>query len=283
MSVGKITNYALPYNNVVAGGVATNNLEILRTIENIRLALDNGPGGNFDKADVGLIRLRANGKAVVEATGAELEAVMAYRGGVMDARFLDVPFADMTGATEFDRMVGAFDTTFGINSLTSEVPIQGNAASPKLKGIMRLSSAQKAILMGNEVAAPYAGVIAKLIRQPWNISTGGRIPLSIAYGPNQGAVVKRIHIFHTGHVIGCVVKQDSLVIHESTLAENEFEQKSHGRVPQQNVYTLDFVLDGNVRKALDTRDARSLEVIPEFDAADAGVVLVEYLDALGNL
>ena len=41
--------------------------------------------------------------------------------------------------------------------------------------------------------------------------------------------------------------------------------------------------DGAVKKALDTRDARSLEWLLTFSGADSGVVLVEYLDVLGNL
>jgi hypothetical protein len=38
-----------------------------------------------------------------------------------------------------------------------------------------------------------------------------------------------------------------------------------------------------VSKALDTRDAKSLEWLFDFSAADNGTVLVEYLDPLGNL
>ena len=37
------------------------------------------------------------------------------------------------------------------------------------------------------------------------------------------------------------------------------------------------------RKALDTRNARSLEWLFDFSAADSGTVYVEYLDPLGNL
>jgi len=54
-------------------------------------------------------------------------------------------------------------------------------------------------------------------------------------------------------------------------------------VPQANVYTLDFVADGAITKAFDTRDAKSLEWLFDFGGADNGTVVVEYLDALGNL
>jgi hypothetical protein len=67
------------------------------------------------------------------------------------------------------------------------------------------------------------------------------------------------------------------------LAENSFDQTRLGRVPQTNMYTVDFVLDGEIDKALDTRDARSMEWLPTFSAADSGYILVEYMDTLGNL
>ena len=52
---------------------------------------------------------------------------------------------------------------------------------------------------------------------------------------------------------------------------------------KKNVYTIDFVVDGDIRKALDTRTAKSLEWLLEFGGADSGDVIVEYLDPLGNL
>jgi hypothetical protein len=49
------------------------------------------------------------------------------------------------------------------------------------------------------------------------------------------------------------------------------------------MYTIDFVVEGNIRNALDTRNAKSLEWLFDFSAADTGTVYVEYLDPLGNL
>jgi len=57
----------------------------------------------------------------------------------------------------------------------------------------------------------------------------------------------------------------------------------NGRTAQANMETIDFVLEGNIREALDTRDARSMEWLFDFSAADSGYVMVEYLDVLGNL
>lgn len=277
MSVGKLTRYGLPFSNVVATGVATNQVTPGRTLENLRLKLG---GTALTKAMLSNIRMKANGKTILEATGTQLDKVNAYRGETTNAAFLDLQFADYVMVQDLDRMVGAFDTSAGIQNITTEVTIAG-ATAPTLTPIL-VESAQQKIASGQP--APFAGLISKLLSYPFNVSTGGRLAVNVPFGPQSGAIIKRFHVFHNGgFMTGATVKQDGLVIHESIKAENEFDQQKAGRTPQANCYTIDFVLDGNIKKALDTRDARSLEWLLDFSAADSGTVLVEYLDPLGNL
>ena len=276
MSVGKLIRYGLPFSNVVASGTATNQVTPGRTVENLRLRLG---GTTFTKAMISGIKIKANGKVIVEGTGSDIDKINAYRGHVADAAFLDLFFADYQLNNELDRMVGAFDTSIGISNITSEITIAG-ATAPTLSPILIESAAQKA---STGEAAPFAPLISKLLRYPFNIATGGRLPVNVPFGPQSGSIIKRLHVFHGGNMTGATVKEDGLVVHESVKAENEYEQKRFGRVPQANVYTLDFVADGDIRKALDTRNARSLEWLFDFSAADSGTVYVEYLDPLGNL
>lgn len=277
MSVGKLQRYGIPYSNVVPSGTATNQITPGRTLENLRLRLG---GTTFTKAMISLLRVKANGKTIIEGSGTELDKINAYRGETTDAGFLDLAFADYKMMTELDRQVGAFDTSLGIANITTEVTIAG-ATAPTLTPILTESAAQKA---ADGTIAPYAGLMTKILRYPFSVATGGTLPLTVPFGPNNGAIIKRVHVVqNTGNMTGATVKEDGLVIHESVKAENEFEQKRLGRVPQANFYTIDFVADGNVRKALDTRSARSLEWLLSFSAADSGNVLVEYLDPLGNL
>ncbi len=276
MSVGKLIRYGLPFSNVVASGTATNQVTPGRTVENLRLRLG---GTTFTKAMISGIKIKANGKVIVEGTGSDIDKINAYRGHVADAAFLDLFFADYQLNNELDRMVGAFDTSVGISNITSEITIAG-ATAPTLSPILIESAAQKA---STGEAAPFAPLISKLLRYPFNIATGGRLPVNVPFGPQSGSIIKRLHVFHGGNMTGATVKEDGLVVHESVKAENEYEQKRFGRVPQTNVYTLDFVADGDIRKALDTRNARSLEWLFDFSAADSGTVYVEYLDPLGNL
>lgn len=276
MGVGKLNRYGLPFSNVVATGTATNQITAGRTLETLRLKL----GGTFTKAMITLLRVKANGKVITEGSGTNLDKINAYRGDTANAAFLDVAYADHAMLAELDRMVGAFDTSQGIENITTEVQIAG-ATSPTLAPIL-VESAQQKDTKG--AAAPFAGLISKILQYPFAMSTGGTLPVTLPFGPQSGAIIKRVHVATAGGLMtGATVKQDSLVIHESIKAENEFEQVKFKRVPQTNFYTIDFVVDGNIKKALDTRDARSMEWLFTFSAAESGNILVEYLDPLGNL
>ena len=276
MSVGFLERNGLPFANVVASGVATANITPGRAIDNIQLEL---AGTSFLKSHLDLLKLKANGKVILEGSGAQIDKLNAYRGLATDPAYLDLAFVDLVGKQEFDQAVGALDSSLGVENLTVEATING-ATAPALSMRIKETAPQR-----NEkgVAAPFAGLMAKVLRYPFSVANGGVLPITVPFGPQNGAVIKRLHVEHTGNMTGATVKEDGLVIHESTTARNEYEQTRQGRVPQANMYTIDFMVDGNIRKALDTRFSRSLEWLFDFSAADNGHVLVEYLDPLGNL
>lgn len=276
MGIGTLVRKGLPFSNVVANGVASAQITPGKTLESIRLKLG---GTDFTKAMMTAIKVKANGKVIMDVTGPQMDAINQYRGIPADAAFLDLPFADIGMLSEFDRAVSAFDTSDGIRNMSIEVTIAG-ATAPTLEMILVESAAQKS---RDGRAAPYAGYLSKMLAYPFAQATGGRLVMQTPIGPQNGALIKRVHIFHGGNMTGMTVKQDGLVLHESLTAENEYAEERHGRVPQANVYTFDPVVDGNIIKALDTRDARSLEWLYDFSAADNGTVIIEYLDTLGNL
>ncbi len=276
MSVGKLKRYALPYSNVIADGTATNTVTPGRTLENFQLKLG---GTALTKAMISLFKMKANGKVIVEGTGLEIDALNKYRGEFTDAAFLDVFFADYSLNNELDRMVGSLDTSLGLSSITTEVKIAG-ATAPVITPILIESAQQKD---RNGAMLPYAPMISKVLRYPFSQATGGNLPVTVPFGKVNGAIIKRLHVFHTGNMVAATVKEDSVVVFESTKDENEFLQKRHGRVPQANVFTIDFVVDGDIRKALDARNSNSLEWLFEFSGADNGNIVIEYLDPLGNL
>lgn len=276
MSVGTLTRYGLPFSNVVATGTATNQVTPGRTLETLQLELG---GTTFTKAMLTGIKIKANGKPILDSDGPTIDKINQYRGEAANAAFLELPFADYSMLSDFDKQVGAFDTTIGIANITSEITITG-ATAPTLTPILTESASQK---QTNGQYQAWAGVISKLLKYPFAMATGGQLPVTVPFGPKNGAVIKRLHVLHGGNMTGITVKQDGITIHESTTAENQRRQVRHGRVPQLNMYTVDFVLDGNIVKALDTRTANSLEWLLTFSAADSGNIMVEYLDPLGNL
>jgi hypothetical protein len=277
MSVGKYERNALPFSNVVAAGDASSVIVPGKTLNTLQLQLG---GTAFTKAMLTMFKLKANAKTVFEGSGAQIDAINAYRGLTTNAAFLDIPFEDLTGMDQLDRFIGAFDTSHGIVNMTTEVTIAG-ATAPTLKA--RLLESNPQVNVDGSVS-PFAGLIAKTLRYPFAAAAGGDLPLSFPFGPVNGAVIKRVHVFNTGGLMtGALVKENSIAIHESTKAQNEYEQIRNKRVPQANCYTIDFIKDGNVRNAFDTREAKTVEWILSFSGADAGWVLIEYLDRLGNL
>ena len=271
MGVSKILRQSLPFSNVVANGWATASITPGRTIERIVLVLG---GTTFAKANIALLRLKANGKTIMEGSGAQIDKLMAYRGITADAAHLVLDFTEIRGRDKLDQMVGAWDTSKGVANITMEVQISG-ATAPTLEAYVVESGPQN---------GPYSPLLSKVLRYPFSTSVGGRLNVQLPFGQVGGAIIKRVHVDQAnGNVTGVTVKHDGIVIHESTLALNEFLQGEMDRVPQTNWYTVDFVVDGNQANAYDTRDARSMEWLLDLSAADNGFILVEYLDVLGNV
>lgn len=269
MSVGKLIREGLSFANVVSNGIASAGITPGRTIERIVLQL----GGGLAKANIPLIRIKANGKTFFEGTASQIDKLNKYRGIYDTAAFLTLDFTEITGRDRLDQMVGAFDTSQGIANITIEVTTATAAGSPTLNMFLVESGAQ---------AASYSPIMAKTLRYPYATSVGGTLPIVLPFGKDTGAVIKRV-FFESANMTGLVVKQSGNVIHESNRDVNEFMQREHGRVPQAGMYCADFIMDGNNGNALDTRDARSMEWLMRLSAADNGHVIVEYYDTLGNL
>lgn len=272
----KTTRKGLPFANVVATGVATNRVTVGKTLNTLQLQLG---GTSLTKAMISMFKLMANAKVIFEGSGTQIDKIMAYRGLTSNAAFLDIAFEDLTGMDQVDRALGALDTTSGIADLTTEVEIAGATAPTLLARI--LESPPQKDREGNR--SPFSGLMCKQLRYGFAVASSGQLPQNFPFGAKSGAVIKRVHVFHGGNMTGATVKENGLIIHESTKAQNEYEQIRNGRVPQANVYTIDFVLDGRMANAFDTRQAQSVEWLFDFSAADNGFVLIEYLDVLGNL
>jgi hypothetical protein len=270
MSVGKVFRKGLPFSNVVAAGVATANITPGRTIERIVLELG---GTAFTKAMLTLVELKANGRTFFKGSASQIDKVNKYRGITDDAAYLTLDFTEIKGRDKLDQLVGGFDTSKGISNITIECTIAG-ATAPTLAMYVVESGAQQ---------GDYSPLMSKLLRYSFNTSVGGQILVPLPFS-DRGAAIKRIHFDCAGGLMTDLeVKENSLTIFEASSAVNEFIQGEHGRVPQTDWFTADFIVDGNQGNCWDTRNAKSIEVLPTFSAAESGYILVEYYDILNNL
>lgn len=272
MAVGKLLRKGLTFSNVVASGTATANITPGRALEGILLLMG---GTTFNSSHVSLVRIKANAKTIWEGSGAEIDKISKFNGLSYPTTILPILFIELMGRDLVDEMLGAFDTSVGIANITVEVTIAG-ATAPTLEQYLIESQPQPDKI--NEK-------LSKLLRTPYNVSTGGMLSVSLPFGQANGSVIKRIHIQHgvANNVTAVTVKEDSVVVHESVKAINDAFNQLFRSTNQTNTYTVDFMSDENVRNCMDNRADRSMELLITFGAADSGNILVEYLDTLENL
>jgi hypothetical protein len=272
MSIGKLIRKGLSFSNVVTAGTATANITPGRTLEGIYLLMSSTLTSS---AMISLVRMKVNGKTVIEGTGAQLDKIAKFNGLTYPATVLPIMFIELLGRDFVDQMAGAFDTSKGIDSITLEVTTAAAGATPGLELYLLESPPQ---------AGGVSELMAKVLRYPFNVSSGGQLPINLPFGPNNGAIVKRIHIESTNNLMTAVtVKENAVVVHESVKAINDAHNQFFRSTSQSNTYSVDCMPDENIRNCMDTRSDRSLELLVTFSGADNGNVIVEYLDKLGNL
>lgn len=258
----------LPFTNVVAAGVASVSLPVGMSYNRIILALG---GTAFTKAMITNLKVRLNGKVIVENTGSRLDLMNTYRGLAASAGFLTVDFTEPRAKDMAEQYIGNLNTAQGVSSLTMEVTIAG-ATAPTLESYSELGP-----------PAPL-GVIAKQILFTSSFGGAGKFPFKLIDVANKGAVLKRVHFNHTGQLTALEVKKNGIVIHDNILtAVNTFYQAEFQKTAQANLYSYDPCLDNNYANAVRTADMVSMEFNPTFGAADTVTAVVEALDVLGNM
>lgn len=258
----------LPFNNVVAAGIATLSLPLGMTFERIVLELG---GGAFTKAMITLIECKLNGKTFFKDTGSRCDLRNTYRGLAATAAYLTLDFSEAFARDEVDQRLGSIGTLVGVSSFTIEVTIAG-ATTPTLASYSWISSPKP------------LGVICKSLAYSASFAAAGKFNFPLPFGSQGGSIIKRINLFHA-QLSALEIKKNGLLIWDNiTPAVNNFLQTEYRNVPQAGLYVYDPILDHNVRTgALVTADAQSFEMNPTLAAADTLNVYVEYLDTLGNL
>lgn len=261
-----------PFSNVAASSKATakfNNL-LGYTIDRIILTL----GGTFTKAQMTGIKLLANGKPIFEDAGSRVDSRMQYRGIAAAATQLTLDFSEIRSKTIIGQGVGGIDTvSSGIRDLACEIDI-GGATNPTLAALAQVSAAPQA-------DRSYAGLISKVLSFTQNFAAAGEFPVEIPYGRQAGALIKRVFFFGST-VTAARVKKNGIEVFNRSDALNDFIQGEYQRVPQSNIYCIDFIEDGNLSKAHNAANAQTHEWYLTVSGAGNVTIVAELLDPLGN-
>jgi hypothetical protein len=258
----------LPFTNVVASGVASVSLPVGMSYNRIVLALG---GTTFTKAMITNIKVRLNGKVILENTGSRLDLINTYRGLTASANYLTIDFTEPRAKDMAEQYLGNLNTAQGVSSLTLEVTIAG-ATAPTLDSY-------------SELAPPAAlGVISKQIMFTTSFGGAGKFGYKLIDVANKGAIVKRVHFAHAGNMTALEVKKNGIVIHDNVpTAVNTFILGEYQKTAQSNLYSYDPCMDNNYANAIRTSDMTSLEFNPTLSAADTVTAVLEVLDTLGNM
>lgn len=265
----------LPFNNVMATGLATCDLSNLLGSSIERIVLNLG-GTSFTKAMMSSIQLKANGKIIWDTTGARRDSAMQYRGIAAGANFLVLDFSEIRAKTELGQNLGAIDTTMGISSLKLEVQITG-ATAPSLSGFAETNRPQI-----DPAQAPTRNLITRVHASTITVGAAGTfgVPVPHFSATEGGSIIKRI-LFFSANMTALVIKKNGIVIEDSTKAFNDFNQAEYRKVPQAGLFVFDPIVDDNQSQVLSTRDAQTTELLATFSAGETITIEVEVLEPLG--
>lgn len=272
-----------PWNNILPTGMATIDFfkGPIAGLTLHRLILELG-GTAFTNAMITELRLFANDQPIFVDSGARTNSRMMYRGIYNEAAHLSIDLDELRSKTIQGQSLGAIDASFGLRTLNGEMDIAG-ATAPTLSAFWEVSNPQT--LPAQQASR---GLVAMVLKTSQGFLGADTYPLNVVGGnPKPGSILKRVHIFHTGNVLGLQIKKDGIEIHNTiptgaaASTVYQFAQKERLRVPQANVYTYDPIIDENQSEALTTGDAKAMEWYIKTSATDNVVTVSELLVPLG--
>lgn len=272
---------------VAAGGTATLKLpKNAQTVGKLQLVLG---GTTFTKAHIADIKVKIGPRVVwnaqtqgANAAGTHLDRINSYRGLYSDAYHLEIDFSEPWFKTVGACEIGGVDMTKFAEDVFIEVQILGTAVAPTMYAILFFVPPQGS-------ADDPLQLVQKLVAVPWAATAAGRF--TIPFEP-RGSLIKRAYVMFNGtagtavadgNISKIEVKKNGLTMYDPNDRENRFAQQCWKRVPQANMYVVDFTMDNNLSGTLPTADAASLEFIMSLTAADQGIAYFEVLDPPFNL
>lgn len=263
--------------NVAPGNVATLKVPAgpgAPTYDKIKFELS----GGMTPAHIEYVRGKANGRIFLdEGGGAVIQDRDDYRGVFTEAGFVTLDFTEpkaRNGAAE--QLLASVPGSL-LQDLTFEIKIAAGApANGRIKAIA---------IYRPPTNNPF---IRKLLATNQSfVAAGTEAAPNLLYLPNgqTGGKIKRVwfHEGTPGSITGLSLRIANNVIHETSRAELENEQKRNGLVPQAGIVVLDLIEDGNLAGLLDTSTAPTVEARLITSAGASYTVYMELIDPIGRL
>lgn len=250
------------FDNLGNNGTASLDLELGLTYHNLVFQLG---GTTFNRSHIKRVRALINGKAFIRDIPATiLHADNLFKGSKDAATFLVIDFEEARSRAYGDQILTAIGTAAGVNSFKIEFDIEG-ATAPTITTIANVQADLRPL-----------GAIPAFIKETYDAVSTGVKQLRFGYTKESAHVFKRVH-FHCKNTGGAEVA-DSTLLNSMTLvknginvwdrvspAMNRFYQEHYEDVPQDYIYTVDFVEDNNTTiNLMPTADANSLYWEPDF-------------------
>lgn len=191
--------------------------------------------GNINKGLLSNIVMKVNtGEKQRWKTSAQLQSRNSYNLGASDAAILELDFVERNAKDEAAMTLGTY-------ALTQEAGVQDALVEFDI-GAYVVTAGSKIVAYA-EIDVPSKNRLICRTRYQQKV-LGGAVeePLVVPFGMN-GEQLKRIHIFGTLALIDYVrIRRDeSDEFQELSVAQNEFFQKTYGKVPQAGHMVIDFI------------------------------------------
>lgn len=218
--------------NVGSGQRATLRFPLGRTYNKVLLEM----GGNINRSLLSNLVMKYNAGAEKQRwkTSAHLQAYNAYRGGASDTAYLNFNFVENKAKDEAAMTLGTYAMTAEAGVQDAVLEFDLGTYTPTAGSFIRAFA---------EVDVPSANkLITRFRYQQKTLAGAVEEQLIIPSGMN-GEQLKRILIFGTLSLIDSVrIRRDDSDEYEGlTVAENEFNQKDYGKIPQAGLMVIDFL------------------------------------------
>jgi len=259
--------------NVGAGQTATLNCPVGLTYDVISLEYSGKKAnGTTDITldDLQNIEVRVNGKTIQQfADGLELDQINQYHGRGAADGIINIWFVRPEMATLTDQRLTALGTR---DVQTLSVHIDGEST------LTSLALSAKAVQSEPQLM----GAITKIKAFPASFAVSGEVEIDNL--PRSGGVmIGVIHLFKAD-ISNVEVEVNSIKAFDSSKAYSEEMQVRYGKTPQTAKAThIDFMLEGDLKQALDTRGVQDFRIRPVLDTSGAVRTVVEYIDGFAGI